>query len=162
MKKTTITALIAISSLAINAQSIHNFSLKNLNNEEVSYDELKGSSLTILDFWATWCKPCVNSIPKLVELSEKYNKSEVAFIGINIDSPRNLSKVKPFAESKGISYPILLDTDQEIMAELNVASIPTLIIVKPDGSILSYHEGFAPGDETVIEEEINNYLNHEK
>lgn len=149
---------IGMLSLESNAQEIYPFELENTYGELVSYEEIKGSKLTIIDFWATWCKPCVNSIPKLVSLSESFNSEEVAFIGISIDSPRNLAKVKPFIESKGVSYPVLLDMNQELMREYNVTSIPTLLIINADNEIVSVHEGFAPGDEDKLMEEINALL----
>lgn len=150
--------LIGMLSIESKAQEIYPFELENTNGELVSYEEIKGNKVTIIDFWATWCKPCVNSIPKLVGIYESFDSEEVAFIGISIDSPRNLAKVKPFVESKGVTYPILLDMNQELMREYNVTSIPTLLIVNADNEIVSIHEGFAPGDEDKLVEEINALL----
>jgi thiol-disulfide isomerase/thioredoxin len=112
----------------------------------------------VIDFWATWCKPCVNSIPKLVELYDSYDKEEVAFIGISIDSPRNLAKVKPFMQSMGVNYPVLLDMNQEVMRDMNLTSVPALLIVNADDEIVSFHEGFAPGDEDKIKKEIDAFV----
>lgn len=140
------------------AQTIYDFQLESSEGKTVSYNELRGQNVTVIDFWATWCKPCVNSIPKLVELSKSYDPKEVSFIGISIDSPRNLSKVKPFTETVGITYPILLDTDQQIMQDLNVTVIPTLIIANYEGEILYMHEGFAPGDEVLLKAEIDHII----
>ncbi|MBN1597370.1 MAG: TlpA family protein disulfide reductase [Bacteroidales bacterium] len=150
--------LIIIHSLFANAQKVYDFQLKNPNGKTERFSDYTGEKFTVIDFWATWCKPCVNSIPKLVELSEKYDKEEVAFIGISVDSPRNISKVKPFTKSVGINYPILLDTKQEIMGELNVVAVPTLLIINSNKEIVYIHEGFAPGDEDVIEQEIKQLL----
>ena len=140
------------------SQSIYDFELENTDGELVSYEELKGSKLTVIDFWATWCKPCVNSIPKLVELYDSYDKEEVAFIGISIDSPRNLAKVKPFMQSMGVNYPVLLDMNQEVMRDMNLTSVPALLIVNADDEIVSFHEGFAPGDEDKIKKEIDAFV----
>ncbi len=82
---------------------VHDFKLKDIENKRRSYSELKGDNLTIIDFWATWCKPCVRSIPKLVELYEEFSGQGVEIIGINVDSPRNAQKVKPTARSLGIT-----------------------------------------------------------
>ena len=146
----------------INAQNLYDFRLETPEGKIVNYSEIKGRNVTVIDFWATWCKPCVNSIPRLVELSKSYDPEKVSFIGISIDSPRNLSKVKPFTETVGINYPVLLDTDQQLMHELNVTVIPTLIIANTEDEIIYIHEGFAPGDELIIKEEIDRIVYENK
>ncbi len=146
--------------LPVHAQKVYDFRLDTPEGQSMSYSEIKGSELTVIDFWATWCKPCVNSIPKLVELANSYDLKRVAFIAVSIDSPRNLSKIRPFAESVGINYPVLLDTDQELLRDLNVTVIPTLIVVNAADEVVYTHEGFVPGDEKQLEEEINRLLGH--
>jgi peroxiredoxin len=137
---------------------VYDFSLRDTDNRSVSLSEISGQSLTVIDFWATWCQPCIRSIPKLVALNEAYEDSGVKFIGISVDSPRNLSKVKPFARSMGIRYPVLLDANGELMGELNVSAVPTLLIIDSDYRILYMHEGFSAGDELTIQEEIDKHL----
>jgi thiol-disulfide isomerase/thioredoxin len=142
-----------------NAQHIYEFQLETSEGQVKKYSELKGEELTVVDFWATWCKPCVNSIPKLVEISDEYSEKGVKFIGISIDSPRNLSKIRPFAESIGINYPVLLDLDQEVLRDFNVSVIPTLTVIDKNNEIVYMHEGFAPGDESEIRKELDRLLN---
>lgn len=137
---------------------VYDFSLKDTENRTVSFSQISGKSLTIVDFWATWCQPCIRSMPRLVDLSEAYQDQGVSFVGISVDSPRNLSKVKPFARSMGIQYPILLDSSGELMGELNVTAVPTLLIIGSDYNILYMHEGFNAGDELTIREEIEKHL----
>lgn len=137
---------------------VYDFSLKDTENKTIHLSEISGKSLTVIDFWATWCQPCIRSLPRLVELSETYKDRGVAFVGISVDSPRNLSKVKPFARSMGISYPVLLDANGELMGELNVTAIPTLMIIDSDYQVLYMHEGFSAGDELAIQEEIDRHL----
>lgn len=142
----------------LNAQSVIHFETKDLNGNTSSISEVAEGELIVLDFWATWCSPCVKSIPKLVELSDKYDVEKVSFVGINEDSPRNTNKVKPFVQSLGISYPVLLDPNQEIMNELMVNSYPTLLVINTIGEVLFTHEGYSSGDEYLIEEEIDKLL----
>ncbi len=151
-------ALIILSVGIIENPTVTNFRLKNLDNRTVSYNSLKGERLTVIDFWATWCKPCIKSIPKLVEISEELEDDGVQFIGISIDGPRNLAKVKPFARSLGVTYPVLLDINSEVMAKLSVRAVPTLLIVNEDDEIIYFHEGYKPGEEDDIREEIKKLL----
>ena len=158
IKVVTLFGLIGLSSLVYPEGKVYDFSLKDTENQTVRLSEISGKSLTVIDFWATWCQPCIRSIPRLVDLSEVYKDQGVAFIGISVDSPRNLSKVKPFARSMGIRYPVLLDSSGELMGELNVTAVPTLLIIDSNNRILYMHEGFSAGDEVAIREEIDKQL----
>lgn len=140
-------------------REVYNFKLKNLENQTVAYQDLKGEKLTVIDFWATWCKPCVKSIPKLVEMHDELSDQGVQFIGVSVDGPRNLNKVKPFSKSLGIDYPVLLDTDNSVMSRIGVRAVPSLIVVNSDDEIVYFHEGYGPGEEKIIEKEILKYLN---
>jgi thiol-disulfide isomerase/thioredoxin len=143
---------------SILAGKIDDFSLKDLNNKKVSYSEIQGEKLTVLDFWATWCKPCAQAIPHLTELYLNYKDRGVQFIGINVDSPRNISKVRPFANSLGINYPVLLDSNSELMARLQVTTLPTVLFIDPNNEIVYIHRGYRPGDDDIIETEIDKIL----
>ncbi len=134
--------------------TVHNFRLKNIDNRTTSYNEVKGETLTIIDFWATWCKPCLKSIPKLVKLSDEFKSKGVNFVGISIDGPRNLAKVRPFARSLGVEYPVLLDTNSEVMGRLGVQAVPSLLIINSENEIVYFHEGYKAGEEIAIREEI--------
>ena len=138
--------------------SIPDFKLKDLNNKWQKFENVSGEQLTVIDFWATWCGPCARALPKLNMLYNLYREKGVAFIGLNVDSPRNTAKVKPFARSKKIAYPVLLDPNSELSARLNVASIPTLLIVNSEKEIVYRHTGYRPGDEKIIEAEIKKLL----
>lgn len=134
--------------------TIPNFRLKDLNNRTVSYEKVKGENLTVIDFWATWCKPCIISMPKFAEMDEEFKDEDVKFIGISIDGPRNQAKVKPFIKSLGIEYTILRDIDTSVMARLRVSAVPTLLIVNSDNEVLYMHEGYKAGEEVEIKEKI--------
>ena len=134
------------------------FRLQDLDKQWKEYVDLKGSELTVVDFWATWCQPCVKSIPLLNEMAEEFKSQGVNFIGVSIDGPRNQSKIEPFVRSMGVSYPILRDMDSELMSDLNVTAVPTLLLYSADGELLYIHEGFRPGDEEVIRTHIAKHL----
>ncbi|MGD9488302.1 MAG: TlpA family protein disulfide reductase [Calditrichaceae bacterium] len=140
-------------------RTIPDFKLKNIDNKWTNFSELKGGNVTVIDFWATWCKPCAKALPKLNKLSEQFKNSGVAFIGINVDSPRNSAKIKPFAKTYKISYPILLDPNSSFASELGIINIPTLLIINSDREIIYIHKGYRSGDENIIEEEILKILN---
>lgn len=129
---------------------IMDFELRDLNGDYQTLLSLKGEKLTVIDFWATWCAPCVRSLPVLNDLYARYEASGVGFIGINQDGPRNFSKVRPFVEAMQIKYPVLADLDQEMAAQFQVNSLPVLFIVNGQNRIVWSHSGFRPGDETLL------------
>ena len=141
---------------------IKNFRLKDLDNKPVRYSQLKGEHLTIIDFWATWCKPCTRATPKMIELYERFKDQGVQLIGISVDSPRNLPKVKPYVRSRHITYPILLDVNSQVMTDLKVKQLPTILFVNSDDEIILFHRGYRPGDEKILEKEILKILKVEK
>lgn len=158
MKKPVLAILFFFFVLSSIAAQEPYFRLKDISNQWKGYDDLKGSRLTVIDFWATWCQPCIRSIPHLNEMAKEFADRGVNFIGIAVDGPRNQSKIAPFTQSLGISYPILRDLNSEFMSELNVSAVPTLLIYDSDGEQVYFHEGFRPGDELGIHETIESLL----
>lgn len=140
------------------AQQVRNFVLNDLQNKSQSFDDLKGEKLTILDFWATWCKPCNKAIPELNKIYLKYKDKGVNLIGINCDGPRSVAKVAPLCKTLQIEYPILLDMNTELMNGLNLSAYPSLLILNSQGKIVWIHEGYVPGDELIIQKEIEKQL----
>ncbi|NJK94093.1 MAG: TlpA family protein disulfide reductase [Bacteroidales bacterium] len=135
-----------------------NFTLKNLSNEQKSFNDLKGEKLTLIDFWATWCKPCNKAIPELNKLYSRFKPQGVEIIGINCDGPRSISKVGPMVKSLQIQYPVLIDINTSLMNDLNLMAYPTLLLVDGEGKILWIHEGYVTGDADVISAEIEKHL----
>jgi thiol-disulfide isomerase/thioredoxin len=156
--KSGIILLITLFSFSLNAQTLRDFNLKDIENNSKTFSELKGEKLTVIDFWATWCKPCLKAIPDLNIIYETYKTKGVAFIGISCDGPRSVAKVNPMSKSLQIKYPILLDINSEIMKELNLMAFPTLIMVNSAGKIVWIHEGFVVGDSAEIIAEIEKNL----
>lgn len=143
-------------SMAVNAQEV-DFYLPDLENEEFSFEDLKGEKLTLIDFWATWCKPCSQLIPSLNTFQTTWS-GDLKVIGISIDSPRSMNKIKPYVTAMGVNYSILLDSDQDVSSDLNISAIPTLLLVDAEGTIVWTHEGYTLGDEKIIEQKIIYYL----
>jgi thiol-disulfide isomerase/thioredoxin len=153
---------LAICSLIEAAQPLPDFRLRDTENHWQTFDDIRGASLTIIDFWATWCAPCVRAFPHLIILHQKYKAQGVGFVGISIDSPRNIPKVQPFTRAHKLTYPVLLDPNSEYASRLQVVNVPTLLIISSKREIIYRHEGYQPGDEKIIEREIENALEAEK
>jgi thiol-disulfide isomerase/thioredoxin len=142
----------------VHSQKIRDFLLDDITGETYSFTELKGEHLTIIDFWASWCKPCLKAMPKLEIIREKYENQGVSLISINADGPRSIAKVAPLVKSLGLKNIVLKDINNEVINDLNVFQLPTLLIVDDHGQVAYRHEGYSDGDENVIEEELRKML----
>ena len=148
---------IAVSTIS-SGQTLEYFSLEDLEGEWQTFDDLKGSKVTVIDFWATWCGPCVKAMPKLNTLYEELAEEGVAVIGISCDGPRSVGLVDPVVNSMSITYPILKDIDCELKNAHGYQDFPTLLILDNQGEIAFVHEGFRTGDEKEIKEHIRSML----
>lgn len=159
MRVTILTILLLIiGSKSWGEQNIKDFRLKDLDNHWQQLSNLKGEKLTVIDFWTTWCSPCTKGIPKLNALYNIYHEKGVQFIGLNIDSPKNNAKIKPFVNAYNIVYPVLKDPNSQVASRLNVSSVPTLLIINSNNEIVFRHIGYNSGDEIIIEEELKKLL----
>lgn len=113
------------------------FALEDLAGRGVTLEDFRGKAV-VLDFWATWCTPCVFQIPVLNAFHEQYG-DRVAVIGISVDAAGR-EVVEPFAEDHAIAYPILLG-DEGLAQRYGASGFPTLFVLTPDGQIDSAHIG---------------------
>ena len=148
--------IIGIGTLA--GQAVNDFELEDIDRNNQNLSDLQGHKLTIIDFWATWCLPCQEAMKELVKLYPNLRDNGVEVIGINVDGPRNISKVKPFIKTMGITYPILMDTNMDLMSDLGVSVVPTIIIINDEKKILYAKEGYQAGDDQVLRAKIDELL----
>ena len=134
------------------------FSLESLSGERISLSQFKGK-IVLVDFWATWCPPCRQSIPELVKLQEQYRGDGLIILGLSLDDPQQVNNeyLRVFAKHFKINYPILR-ADFDVVKAYNgnvQMAIPTLFIVARDGKIADRHVGFSPG---AVERSIKELL----
>ncbi|MGA7869552.1 MAG: redoxin domain-containing protein [Candidatus Binatus sp.] len=114
------------------------FSAPGLDGKQIDLSHYRGHPV-IVDFWATWCRPCRKQIPELVALYNKYNKSRgLVIIGVSCDLIQGdgVKAVAPFVEEFRINYPIAL-ADERLTDSLGIDAIPTTLFLGPDGKIVS-------------------------
>ena len=91
--------------------------------------------VVVLNFWATWCIPCLAEMPEFVELQEELRDQGVQFVGVSQDDG-GLDTIRPFAEQLGINYPLVPDIELNISAQFGgVPVLPTTFVIDRDGSI---------------------------
>lgn len=120
------------------------FELPNLAGEVRSISHWNGDTL-VINFWATWCKPCKDEIPEFVELQEKYAEQDVTFVGVAIDQRQPVSD---FAERYGMNYPVLVGEQAAIDAAKaygnQLGALPYTAFVNRSGRIMHVHRGRLP------------------
>jgi thiol-disulfide isomerase/thioredoxin len=128
------------------ADVLASLSLPDLDGTEVELGTLLGSGPVILDFWATWCKPCLMAMPELQELHVDLAARGLRVVGINEDGPRNAPKVRPFRTANGYTFPVLLDLNREAQQRLHANALPTTIVLDKNGVVLHSSFGYRPGE----------------
>jgi thiol-disulfide isomerase/thioredoxin len=124
-----------------NQRKLPDFSLPDLSGKPRNIKEWQGKVL-VINFWATWCPPCLKEMPEFEALHTEYENKGLQFIGIALD---DADLVKEFIASKLITYPILLGEDQgtKIAHDLGniVNTVPFTVIVNKQGLVVKSHMG---------------------
>jgi len=135
------------------------FLLEEMSGAKISLNNFKGKVI-IIDFWATWCPPCLMSIPELVALQEKYKERGLTIVGISVDDPGKVSDkdLAAFMEKTRINYSVArvdMRVLQDYFANDNNMAIPTMFLIDRQGMIAEKKVGFAPG---AVEKSIKKLL----
>ena len=121
------------------------FELKRADGRPISLAEHLGKPI-VIDFWATWCVPCIYQIPELNAFWETHREAaDVAVIGVAVDV-EGASVVAPWIAEKGVEYPIAIG-DEGLAREFGVMGFPTLAIIDSEGNIDSLHVGLIEVEE---------------
>ncbi|MBN2062501.1 MAG: TlpA family protein disulfide reductase [Deltaproteobacteria bacterium] len=124
------------------------FTLQSISGDSVSLKQFSGK-VVLLDFWATWCPPCRQSIPELVEIQGRYRHKGLVILGISVDDPGmvNDDYLRAFSEKFKMNYRVLRGSENVIRDFFGTREfpIPTMFIIDSDGKIVKKMEGFRPG-----------------
>lgn len=112
--------------------------LENVDGGESRLSDFRGQPV-VLNFWATWCLPCRQEMPQLVQAYEKYKDDGLVIIGLNMQQGRGV--IEPFAEERGVEYPLLIDRDGDLGDEYRLLGLPTTYFIDSDGVIQSVFTG---------------------
>ena len=130
--------------------------LKTMDGTEVRTDTLANDGKPfIIDFFATWCKPCNRELDAISEVYEEWQEETgVKIIAVSIDQAQNINKVKPLVSNHGWEYEVLLDPNGDFKRALGCQMIPYTIIVDGKGDIVYKHNGYTDGAETELIETV--------
>lgn len=115
-----------------------------------------GKDVVLIDFWATFCKPCLRAMPDLDALYRSRKARGFVVLGVSIDGPGSSADVQAEVARLGVSFPILLDQESRAVALYNPrASAPYSVLIGRDGSVLAQREGYTTGSHDALERDVD-------
>jgi len=129
--------------------------LKDLNGKEHNLDDYH-NKIVVVSFWASWCRPCIEEMPSLVKLKEKY-QNDLEILAVNVREENEV--INSFTKSMGINFPILKDSDSAITEAWKVYVYPSNFIVDKTGKLSYAATGVMDWQETEIESVVESLLN---
>ena len=121
----------------------------------IALSNLEGKTLYV-DFWASWCAPCITSLPQYNELYKKYKQDGLEIIAINVDNP--IEDGLDFLIDTPLDFLIPQDPEGDAAELFGVIGMPSSYLISSEGNVELVHMGFRSGDIDIIEEEIKKAL----
>jgi len=131
------------------------FTLRSTDGHNVRLDELRGQ-VVLVNFWATWCGPCREEMPRLNALYEKYRSSGFVLLGVNVDD--DPATALATATRLAVGFPVLLDTDKKVSRLYALETMPSTLLIDRDGKVRFVHRGYRAGTEADYEQQIRGLL----
>jgi peroxiredoxin len=139
-----------------NAARPPDFELPRLDGGTERLSDHFGKDVVLIDFWATFCKPCLRAMPDLDALYRARRERGFVVLGVSIDGPGSTADVQAEVARLGVSFPILLDQESRAVALYNPrASAPFSVLIGRDGGVLTQREGYTTGAHASIERDID-------
>lgn len=164
-KKTTLSLLFgalslsaAFNTLAVEeGETVPDFNLPALvaGQPAINMSDLKGKTVYV-DFWASWCAPCLKSLPLYNDMYKKYQDQGFEVVAINVDNP--IEDGLDFLLDTPLDFLIPSDPDGETAELFQVIGMPTSYLIAPDGTVELVHMGFRNGDMEIIETAVEKVL----
>lgn len=136
-------------------QPVPDFKVISTSGQTISQKNYRGHVL-ILDFFATWCPPCLQSIPHLVELNRKYGKQGLQILGLSVDEGGEQA-VEIFSAEFRVNYPLAL-TGDSTAADFGVRSVPVMYLIDKKGKIAEVYRGYSDEMARSMEQSIKRLL----
>ncbi|QNN21395.1 DUF2092 domain-containing protein [Planctomycetales bacterium ZRK34] len=132
------------------------FTLATLDGAQRTLSDHKGKDIVVLDFWATWCGPCVRAMPIIESVVTDYKGKNVVLYAVNLreDKP----KIEKFLKARKLDVNVLMDTDGSIADKYQVKGIPQTVIIDRDGTVQVVHVGLLPDLKAQLAGELDDLV----
>lgn len=121
---------------SISENKLHNYKLKNIKNEIINFNDIRLSKYTLVDFWFSYCKPCLEEMPRHKKIYDKYREKGFEYIGISTDKKQDVSNWIDTIEKKGLIWKNFLDENGKEAKENNINKFPTTFLIDFEGKII--------------------------
>lgn len=128
------------------------FSLADLNGKQFSMDKLRGK-IVVIDFWASWCGPCRETMPHVEKLHKEFKDKGVVVIGINDEE---IADAKRYVQKYGYTFPTLIDAEGSVSKQYGIQAIPQTFVIDRDGKIAAHFMG--TGQEENLRQTVKELL----
>lgn len=135
------------------------FELSTVDGRSERLSEHLGKEVVLLDFWATYCEPCLAGMPHLDALYREHREQGFVVLGISIDGPDSVNQVRSTVVKLGVTFPILLDQETRVAGLYNPkVSAPYSVLIGRDGRILKKQEGYTTGGAAALDRDVSDAL----
>ncbi|HWA98562.1 MAG TPA: DUF2092 domain-containing protein [Pirellulales bacterium] len=132
------------------------FDLKLLSGGSARLADHKGKDVVILDFWATWCGPCVQALPTIAAVAAEYRPKGVAFYAVNLEEEPE--EIQAFLKERDLSVPVALDSNGQVGAAYGANAIPQTVIIDKQGTVAIVHVGLSVDLKAQLSRELDAIL----
>jgi peroxiredoxin len=134
------------------------FALEAYGGGRIQLEDQLGQGPVIVDFWATWCAPCVQALPHLQALYGRFADQGLQVLAISQDDPRSQPKIGAFVRSRKLTFPVLLDADHRVARLFRVTGVPTTFLISATGRVVALQRGYRAGDEKILAAQVEALL----
>jgi thiol-disulfide isomerase/thioredoxin len=131
------------------------FSIVTMDEQTLTLEDLKGR-VVLLDFWATWCGPCVAATPGLVRLQKKYKDEPFTIVGVSLDN--DINEWRSYVESNNMVWPQYHDRRRTLTRLFRIEPIPTYVLLDHDGIVRGTRSGWSPTVDLWLDGQVKKYL----
>lgn len=134
------------------------FRLEDVDGKPFDLSQSLGREVILLDFWATFCLPCLAELNAFKDLQTRYGAQGFRVVAVSVDQPQTLARVRAFAKARSFPFPVIADPGQEAYRLYDVSALPTSLLIDAQGRVAFRQEGFQPGEEVRLEKRIQDLL----
>src|SRR3954471_12781732 len=158
LKGIALAAVFASASLASSSSGpAPAFQLSGRGGKTIDLSQFKGQ-VVMINFWASWCKPCRDEMPLLEDIYKKYKPMGFTMLAVNVEPDTQAANAWLGKLAKPVTFPIAYDVDSKVSKLYKVETMPSTVIVDRKGNVRALHRGYKPGDENFYLTQIRTML----